>query len=171
MAKIAFTKLNLIKDTSVKILDWQNQKIEIKQFLSTKDKLDLISRVINLSVDDHVFYNPCKVKIFGEIEILLAYTNINLTEKQQEDILKLYDLILSSGFLSKVKELIPKEELKYLWNGISDTIHEIYRYRDSAMGVMEQIAQDYKDTSFDIRNIIKDMEDIKEKDSIAAKLD
>ena len=59
MAKIAFTKLNLIKDTSVKILDWQNQKIEVKQFLSTKDKLDLISRVINLSVDDHVFYNPC----------------------------------------------------------------------------------------------------------------
>jgi hypothetical protein len=30
MAKIAFTKLNLIKDTSVKILDWQNQKIEVK---------------------------------------------------------------------------------------------------------------------------------------------
>ena len=144
MAKIAFTKLNLTKDTSIKVLDWQNQKIEVKQFLSTKDKLDLISRVINLSVDDHVFYNPCKVKIFGEIEILLAYANINLTEK---------------------------EELEYLWDGIFDTIHEIYRYRDSAMGVMEQIAQDYKDTSFDVRNIIKDMEDIKEKDSIAAKLD
>jgi len=30
MAKIAFTKLNLIKDTSIKILDWQNQKIEVK---------------------------------------------------------------------------------------------------------------------------------------------
>jgi len=90
-----------------------------------------------MSVDEHIFYNPCKVKIFTTIEILLAYTNINLTEKQQEDVLKLYDLFISSKFYSEVIKLIPGEELDYIQNGIFDTIHEIYRYRDSAMGVMQ----------------------------------
>ena len=170
MAKIAFTKLNLVKDTSIQILEWNGQKIEIKQFLSTKEKLDLISKVISMSVDEHIFYNPCKVEILTTIEILLAYTNINLTEKQQEDVLKLYDLFMSSKFYNEVVNLIPEEELGYIQKGIFDTIHEIYRYRDSAMGVMQQIAQDYKDTSFDIKNLVKDMEEIP-KDSIAANLD
>jgi len=81
MSKIAFTKLNLTKNTAVKILEWQNQKIEIKQYLSVGDKLDLISRVVSNSLDEHVFINPCKIKIFETIEIILTYTNINVTDK------------------------------------------------------------------------------------------
>jgi len=81
MAKVAFTKLNLIKNTSIKILDWKDVKIEIKQFLPTSEKLDLISKIINMSIDDHVFCNPCKINIFENLEIIFNYTNINVTEK------------------------------------------------------------------------------------------
>ena len=162
MAKIAFTKLGLSKNNEIKILEWNGQKIEVKQFLSTKDKLDLIAKVIGLSTDDHVFYNPCKVQIFLAAEIILAYTNITITEKQQEDILKLYDLLISSNFLKQIEELIPEEELGYIQMAINDTIKEIYRYRDSAMGVMQQIAEDYKDTQFDIKNLVKDIDELQE---------
>ena len=144
MAKIPFSKLSLSKNTSVKEVEWKDQKIEIKQYLPVAEKLDLISRIINYSADDHVFYNPCKVQIFETIEIILAYTNINITEKQQEDILKLYDLFISSGFADKIKEIIPDEELNYIDDSIWATIKEIYRYRDSFMGVMEQTQADYK---------------------------
>ena len=153
MAKIAFTKLSLSKNTDIKILDWKDQKIEIKQYLPVGDKLDLISRVINYSADDHVFYNPCKVEIFELIEVILAYTNINITEKQQEDILKLYDLLVSSGFANKIKENIPDEELKYINKGVWETIKEIYRYKDSFMGVIEQVQTDYKDLDTEITDI------------------
>lgn len=157
MAKIAFTKLALSKNTSIKEVEWKDQKIEIKQYLPVGEKLDLISRVINLSVDQHVFYNPCKVEIFELIEIILAYTNINLTEKQSEDILKLYDLFISSGFVNKIKENIPEEEIKYINNSIWATIKEIYRYRDSAMGIMQQIVEDYKDVDLDARKITEQL--------------
>jgi len=81
MAKVAFTKLGLKKDDFIKEIEWNGQKIEVKQFLSTGEKLDLISRVVNLSTDEHAFYNPCKVEIFEIIEIIMTYTNINITDK------------------------------------------------------------------------------------------
>ena len=153
MAKVAFTKLSLSRNNSVKEVIWKDQKIEVKQFLPTGDKLDLISRIINYSIDDHVFYNPCKVEIFETIEIILAYTNINLTEKQQEDVLKLYDLFISSGFVQAIKEVIPESELEYLHEGIQATIKEIYRYRDSLMGIMEQTQADYQNLDTMVEDI------------------
>ena len=119
--------------------------------------MDLISRVINLSVDEHMFYNPCKVEIFELIEIILTYTNINVTDKQSEDILKLYDLFISNSFATLIKDNIPEDELKYIDKSIWATIQEIYRYRDSVMGVMEQIVQDYKDVDLDAKKITEQL--------------
>lgn len=153
MSKVAFSKLSLSKNTSVKEVEWKDQKIEVKQYLPVGDKLDLISRIVNYSADDHVFYNPCKVEIFELIEIILAYTNLNLTDKQQEDILKLYDLFVSSGFADVIKDAIPEEEINYLDDGIWSTIKEIYRYRDSFMGVMEQTQSSYKDLDQEVTDI------------------
>ena len=157
MAKLNFSKLGLTKNFPIKILEWNNQKIEIKQYLSINEKLDLISRIINMSVDEHVFYNPCKIEIFELIEIILTYSNINVTDKQFEDILKLYDLFISSGFAQNIKNEIPEDELKYIHDSVKATIDEIYRYRDSAMGVMEQIVQDYKDVDLDAKKITEQL--------------
>lgn len=153
MAKIAFTKLALSRNNSIEELKWNGQKIEIKQYLPVGDKLDLISRIINFSIDEHVFYNPCKVEIFEIIEIILAYTNINVTDKQSDDVLKLYDLFISSGFGNAVKNLIPESELNYIHNGVQATIKEIYRYRDSFMGVMEQTQQSYQDLDTEVTKL------------------
>lgn len=157
MAKVTFTKLALARNNDIKTLEWKDQKIEVKQYLPVAEKLDLISRILNLSGDDHVFYNPCKVEIFELIEIILTYTNINVTDKQSEDILKLYDLFISSGFADVVKGAIPEEELNYINDSVWATIKEIYRYRDSAMGVMNQIVQDYKDVDLDARKITEQL--------------
>ena len=157
MAKVTFTKLALARNNDIKTFEWKDQKIEVKQYLPVAEKLDLISRILNLSGDDHVFYNPCKVEIFELIEIILTYTNINVTDKQSEDILKLYDLFISSGFADAVKNAIPEEELNYIDDSIWATIKEIYRYRDSAMGVMNQIVQDYKDVDLDARKITEQL--------------
>lgn len=154
MAKVAFTKLGLKKDETIQEIEWNEQKIEVKNFLPTSEKLDLISKVVNFSTDEHAFYNPCKVEIFEVIEILLTYTNLNLTDKQQEDILKLYDLFISSGFKDKIYEIIPNKELKYIHESIQATIQEVYRYRDSALGIVQSIAEDFKETDMDARKIM-----------------
>lgn len=153
MAKIAFTKLGLTKNVEKKIIEWNGQKIEIIQYLPIEDKLNLIARIISLSEDDHVFYNPIKIKIFKTIETVLAYANINLTEKQGEDTVKLYDLIESSGFAKEVLKNVPEEEIKYVSEGIDKTIQSIYEYKNSLMGILQQVSQDYKNLNLDANKI------------------
>ena len=173
MAKVPFTKLSLSKNNEIKILEWKDQKIEIKQYLPISEKLNLISKILNVSVDEHVFYNPCKIDIFELIEIILTYTNISLTEKQSEDTLKVYDLFVSSGFAELVKENIPQSELDYIHTNIIMAIKEIYRYRDSAMGILEQVTTEQQLTESgltDIISTIKNSEEIQNLQEITSQL-
>ena len=82
MAKVSFTKLGLSKNQEVKEVKFNEQIIEVKQYLPVNDKLMLISDVINMSMGENNFANPVQVSVFTTIGILEYYTNINFTEKQ-----------------------------------------------------------------------------------------
>jgi hypothetical protein len=99
MAKVSFTKLGLKINQEIKTIDFNEQLIEVKQYLPISEKLELMSTVINNSADDNNFANPVKTRVFTMLEIMYAYTNINFTEKQKEDPAKLYDILLSSGLI------------------------------------------------------------------------
>ena len=143
MAKVAFTKLGLKINSDIKTIDFNEQNIEVKQYLPVNDKLDLISKVINLSADDNNFANPIKIEVYSTIAIIEAYTNITFTDKQKENITKLYDMISSSGMFNIIAENIPTEELDNLFAGIEETVEAVYKYRNSLMGIFETITTDY----------------------------
>lgn len=153
MAKLAFSKLGLKNNNQVVNINYNEQIIEIKQYISVNDKLKLISDVINNTVDEHSFCNPVKVKVYLSIGIVENYTNISFTEKQKEDIVKLYDLIQSNGLFDKILAAIPDEEFNDLLNSTWDSIDAIYTYNNSAMGVIENIGSNYKDMNLDVEEI------------------
>jgi hypothetical protein len=153
MAKLAFSKLGLKNNNQVVNINYNEQTIEVKQYISVNDKLKLISNIINNTVDEHNFCNPVKVKVYLLISIIENYTNISFTEKQKEDIVKLYDLIQSNGLFDKILEAIPAEEFNDLLNSTWDSIDAIYTYNNSAMGVLDNIGRDYKNTELDIETI------------------
>ena len=126
MAKVSFTKLGLKKNEEVGILHINEQDIEVKQYLPINEKLELISSVINSAADENNFSNPVKENVFLTLEILYHYTNINFTDKQKEDPVKLYDLVVSSGLVNKVTDLIPEEELDEVINGVAQSVKAIY---------------------------------------------
>lgn len=153
MAKLAFSKLGLKVNNQVVNINYNEQIIEIKQYISVNDKLKLISDIINNTIDEHNFCNPVKVKVYLLIGIIENYTNISFTEKQKEDIVKLYDLIQSNSLFDKILEAIPVEEFNDLLNSTWDSIDAIYTYNNSAMGVLDNIGRDYKNTELDIETI------------------
>lgn len=114
MAKIPFGKLNLVKNIETNSFTWGENTIEVKKYLPMEEKLQLITRVIQQSIDENNFYNPCRIDLYRTIEIVLTYTNISITEKQKEDLFKLYDLFISSGFASQVMNHIEAVELDYI---------------------------------------------------------
>lgn len=159
MAKVSFTKLGLSKNQEVKNIEWGEYTIEVKQYLPINEKLDLISNVINSAHDKNNYSNPVKVDVYTALEIMYAYTNINFTDKQKEDVTKLYDLIISNGLYSKVVNAIPSDEYCNLLNAIKKSIDAIYTYQNSVMGILENITNDYSALDFDASEIQKKLAD------------
>ena len=159
MAKVSLTKLGLKVNQDVKNIEFNEQIIEVKQYLPINEKLELISSVINSAADENNFSNPIKENVFLTLEILYHYTNINFTDKQKEDPVKLYDLVVSSGLVNKITDLIPEEELDEVINGVAQSVKAIYAYRNSVLGILESISQDYSALNLDATEIQQKLAD------------
>ena len=160
MAKVSFSKLGLTKNQEVKILNWNEQNIEVRQYLPISEKLELISNVINFAHDENAnFANPVQVEVFTGLELLYAYTNINFTDKQKEDPAKLFDLVKNSHLLDSVIMMIPTNEYNDLVTGIQSSITAIYTYRNSVMGILENISADYSNLNLDATEIQQKLAD------------
>lgn len=153
MAKIGFTKLSLKRKNEVKTITINNNQIEIKQYLPVNEKLDLIARVINGAHDQNNFPNPIKIEVIGTLEMIMAYTNISFTEKQKEDIPKLYDLLEENGVIKDIISQIPEDEYNFIIDGINKTVDAVYTYNNSVLGILESISQDYSNLDFDIQKL------------------
>ena len=159
MAKLPFTKLNLKINEEVKTIEFNEQTIEIKQYLSVDEKLKIIEKVLNNSADDNNFANPVKVFVYTAIEIINYYTNITFTEKQRENVNKLYDVIISSGLYEAIYTNIPRDEYNDLLGDIKDTIDAYYKYKNSVFGILDTISTDYSNLNLDATNIQQKLAD------------
>lgn len=157
MAKIGFTKLSLKRKNEVKTITINNNQIEIKQYLPVNEKLDLIARVINGAHDQNNFPNPIKIEVIGTLEMIMAYTNISFTEKQKEDIPKLYDLLEENGVIKDIISQIPEDEYNFIIDGINKTVDAVYTYNNSVLGILESISQDYSNLDFNIQKLQNDI--------------
>jgi hypothetical protein len=153
MAKLTFNKLGLTKNQDIKTIEFNDQIIEVKQYLPVNDKLTLISDVINLSADENNFANPIKTDIYFYLELVSFYTNITFTDKQKEDPCKLYDLLEGSGLLEQIYLTIPEGERSAISNGVSRSVRAVYDYRNSVYGILDAISTDYNNLDLDATNI------------------
>lgn len=157
MAKVSFTKLGLKIKNETKSIMVADQEIEIKQYLPVNEKLDLIARVINGAHDQNNFPNPIKIEVIGTLEMIMAYTNISFTEKQKEDIPKLYDLLEENGVIKDIISQIPEDEYNFIIDGINKTVDAVYTYNNSILGILESVSQDYSNLDFDIQKLQNDI--------------
>ena len=164
MAKVPFTKLKLKIEDSIKELQLNDEiVIEVKQYLPIQEKLRLIGDVVKLAHEQDANYsNPIKVEVYRDLEVIFAYTNLNFTEKQKEDLPKLYDTLMSSGMLAKIIEIIPEEEYGKVCMGVWQSIDSVYKYQNSIVGILDTINSDYSNIKFDIKELAKDMQELED---------
>ena len=160
MAKVSFLKLGLKKNTNIATLVWNDQTIEIKEYLPIVQKSEVVQSIIQESLDDNSFANPIKVKINLVLEVVFAYTNINFTDKQKEDRLALYDLLISSGLWAAIQNIMNNYNyLNTIETDVNATIAELNRHKDSILGVLEAVNQDYSNLQFDVNAITEPLTD------------
>ena len=159
MAKVGFTKLGLKPNNEIQTIEFNEQTIEVKQYLPVEEKLELITNVLELSHDSNNFSNPVKVSVYTTLEIIEKYTNVNFTEKQKENPTKLYDLLVGNGFAAAVIKAIPEPEYDEILTGIKQTIKSVYKYQNSVLGILDTISQDYSNLDLDATEIQKKLAD------------
>lgn len=151
--KPTFAKMGLKISTDVKTVTIGEQEVEIKQYLPINDKLELIGRVIAAAADDNNFANPVKLDVFTNLELVFGYTNIQFTDKQKEDLVKLYDIFESNNIFNTIIDNIPKGEYGSIIEGVETCANAYYTYRSSVLGILETVSQDYRDTQLDAQTI------------------
>ena len=143
--KPTYAKLGLKMNNTVKTVIINEQEIEIKQYLPVNEKLSLISDVINFAADENNFANPVKLEIFTKLEIIFYYTNLVFTDKQKEDLVKLYDILESNNIFNLLMAQMDEMEFEMIVTGVEECAKAVYTYRNSVMGILDSMNQDYGD--------------------------
>ena len=89
-----------------------------------------------------------RVKMFMTLEIVYAYTNLSFTEKMREDPFKLYDILVSTNIYSDIVNCMGAE-LGEIMEATISTIENIYKYKNSVLGILENISADYSNLDLD----------------------
>lgn len=159
MAKVSFTKLGLKVNQEINKIAINDQEIEVKQYLPINDKLDFISNVLNNAHDGTNYPNWIKIAMMSDLEMMYAYTNINFTDKQKEDVCKLYDLLKSGGVFAAVAAAIPVTELEEIRHGVNTMAHAVYDQKNSVLGILETVTTDYSNLDLDASKIQEKLAD------------
>ena len=159
MPKVPFSKLNLKKIDKVQVVTINGLEVEVKQYLPVAEKLELIANVLNNSADDNNFANPVKTYVLSHLEIIYAYTNLSFTDKQKEDPAKLYDILETNGIIDSIILAMPPSEYDNLIEDITSTIDAYYKYKNSALGILEAATTDYKNLDLEASDIQKKIAD------------
>lgn len=158
MAKVPFSKLQAKVDNEIVKNYYHNLAgeevyYEVKHYLPFEEKLELVSRIINNSVDDNGFYNPMRVKMYMTLEIVYTYTNLSFTEKMKEDPFKLYDIFISTSIFNDVIKAISEKDWLDIQESVWSTIKNIYDYKNSVMGILDGVSTDYSNLQLDASEI------------------
>ena len=145
MAKISYSKLGLKIENNCNTFEWgEGLVIEVKRYLPIEEKVDLINLIVNAALEDNMpFGNSIKINNYFVIEVTKAYTNISFTDKQLSDGKKLYDSLVSSGLWTQIVANIPSEEYRSIKEILYKQLDNIYKYKNSAFGIIEAFSKDY----------------------------
>lgn len=164
MAKVPFSKLQAKVDGGITKNSYYNLAgediyYEVKHYLPFAEKVDLVSRVINQSVDNNGFYNPMRVKLYLVLEVTYAYTNLSFTEKMREDPFKLYDILISTNIFTDIINAICEKDWEEIQQNTWTTIDNIYKYKNSAIGIIDAIVNDYGSLNLNATEIQEKLSD------------
>jgi hypothetical protein len=158
MAKISLSKLISKKKEEDVIIEINGEQVEVKQYLPLTEKIELVNFIAQESVTLQGV-NPIQKDVLTDICIIEYYTNIKFTEKQKEDMLKTYDILVQNNIIEIIKKAIPEAELSQMYGWIYICMHSIETFKNSARGMVDDIVNNYNATQLDIQSLVDQIKD------------
>ena len=165
MAKITYSSLKLKMKEDIKEIDFNGNKIEVKQYLSVSDKIDLVDATLQKSKENNL-YDPIKVNMYFHLYLIYLYTNITFTEKQREDEEKLYDILDSNGLINEVIMAIPENEYEDLLNKINEKMENEIAYNTTFAGFITKFIDEIPGQTEEMNKIMENFDQDKFKEIV-----
>lgn len=108
-------------------LEYQDQEIKIKPYLSADDKYDLIMVTLQKAKEGAI-YNPFKLSIYFHLNLVYLYTDIEFSLEDRMDEFAIYDELIKNGFMDKIIAAIPEDEYQLLHAAINETVKAELEY-------------------------------------------
>jgi len=141
MSTITFDSLELKSNTSVKELEYNGSKIEVKQYLPIEDKNDLIQITLQKAKENGT-YNVVKLEMYFNLHIVYLYTNLSFTDEQKENESELYDLLENNGIINAVVNAIGEKEYETLYNFLMDMKESDMQYNTTMASIIKSLITD-----------------------------
>lgn len=141
MAKVSYANLKLKTKADVESFEFGGHQIEVLQYLPIQDKYDLVMIALQKSYEQGI-YNPIKLDLFFHLYIVFMYTNISFTEKQKENLEKLYDTIESNGLLDLILDKMDEHEYASLINYLEEIKEADFAYGASVASIVNKFVDD-----------------------------
>ena len=141
MSKIAYSKIGLKVNTEVNKFTFNNQEIEVLHYLPVEDKIDLIEIALQKAEEDGI-YNETMLDMYFHLNMVYLYSNITFTEKQKENEPKLYDAMVSSGFMAAFLQTMDEDEYTVVFNDLQRVRASCEKYDLSTAAIVKNLIVD-----------------------------
>lgn len=154
MAKVSYASLKLKVEREIKTFDFNENTIEVLQYLPISDKYDLVNITLQKAEEDGV-YNPVLLDLYFHLHLVYMYTNLSFTEKQKDNETKIYDTLKTNGFFDKFFDVFSEEEYEELMDYIEEVTDMKLTYKNTAGAVLQSVIQDLPRNAQAAADIVK----------------
>lgn len=148
-----YSNLNLTTRNDTINLNTEDFNINILAYLPIEDKNSIIQMTLQ-NAEENGIYNPLKQKMYFELYLVYMYTDIQFTEDEKDDPIKLYDELASNGIIDFVIQNILPHELSLLEKMLAKTIKLKLAYRNTIASVLNNFMEDLPINAEAAQNIV-----------------
>ena len=136
-----YTDLNIHLNKDVKSFEvYPNTIINVLQYLPIEDKNDIIQMTLQNSEENGI-YNLLKVDMYFSLYITYLYTDIQFTNNEKDDPIKLYDELNSMGIIDAIINAMNPDEYSHLREILDETINQKLEYRNTIASVVNNFIE------------------------------
>lgn len=138
MAKVTYASLKLKLNTEVNTFKFNDAEIEVLKYLPISEKYDIIMIALQ-KAEENGIYNELKLDMYLNLYMIYSYTNVTFTDKQKEDETKLYDTLVSNGFVDEFMATMDSDEYNEIYTYTSEIKNNKEKYSHSIAGVVNTL--------------------------------
>ena len=130
---------------------------EVLQYLPVNEKNNLIEVVLQKANEGSIF-NTFTMDMYFHLYLIMYYTNLTFTEKQREDLPKLYDAFEESGFINMFLNNMNRDEYVLLKHSLEEMKDITISYNNSTKKIFDVFQEYAPNTADKVSQELKDFD-------------